>query len=223
MEDVLDVSCRPYDPRRPLICMDEMGKNLVADKHAPEAMKTGQLRREDYTYEKKGSGNVFIACEPLAGKRYLQVSKRRTKKDWARFIHELLTGPYAEVEKVVIVLDNLNTHSPASLYEVFPPEEAKALADKLELHYTPKHASWLNSAAIELSVRVRQGLARHIATLQELCEQAQQWQEQRNQAETTVNWHFTTADARIKLKRLYPVLNVAKLTKRRRRSVTNSA
>jgi len=223
MEDILDVYCRPYDPRRPLLCMDEMGKNLVADKHAPEAMKPGQPRREDYTYEKKGSGKVFIACEPLAGKRYLQVSKRRTKKDWACFIHELLTGPYAEVEKVVIVMDNLTTHSPASLYEVFPPQEAKALADRLEIHYTPKHASWLNIAEIELSVLVRQGLARNIATLQELCEQAEQWQDQRNQAETTVNWHFTTTDARIKLKRLYPVLNVTKPAKQRRRTVTNSA
>jgi hypothetical protein len=223
MEDVLDVYCRPYDPSRPLICLDEMGKNLVAEKHPSEVAKPGQIKREDYTYEKKGSGNVFIACEPLVGKRHLKVSQRRTRGDWAHFILELLTGPYAEAEKVVLVMDNLNTHSPASLYEVLPPHEAKALADRLEVHYTPKHASWLNIAEIELSVLVCQGLAHNIATMQEFCEQAQQWQNQRNQAETTVNWRFTTADARIKLKRLYPVLNVTKPTKRRRRSVSNLA
>jgi hypothetical protein len=156
------------------------------------------------------------------GLRYLKVTRQRTKKDWAYFLHELLTGPYAQAEKVVLVMDNLNTHSPASLYEILPPHEAKVLADKLEVHYTPKHASWLNSAEIELSVLVRQGLAHNIETLQELCEQAERRQEQRNQVETTVNWRFTTADARIKLKRLYPVLNIAQPTKRRRRSVTDS-
>jgi len=223
MEDVLDVYCRPYDPARPLLCMDEMGKNLVADKHPAEPMKPGQPRREDYTYEKKGSGNVFIAYEPLAGKRYLKVSRRRTKKDWAHFLQELLTEHYAQADKIVLVMDNLNTHSPASFYEILPPHEAKVLADKLEIHYTPKHASWLNIAEIELSVLVRQGLAHNIATMQEFCEQAERWQDQRNQAETTVNWRFTTADARIKLKRLYPVLNVPTPTKRRRRSVTDSA
>jgi DDE superfamily endonuclease len=205
MEDVLDVYCRPYDPRRPLLCMDEMGKNLVKDKHPPEDMQPGQPRREDYTYEKKGAGNVFIACEPLAGKRYLKVSKRRTKKDWAYFLKELLTEHYVQAEKVVLVMDNLNTHSPASFYEVFPPEEAKALADKLEIHYTPKHPSWLNIAEIELSLLVRQGLARNIATMQEFCEQAEQWQAMRNQSGATVRWQFTTADARIKLERLYPL------------------
>ncbi len=137
MEDILDVYCRPYNPRRPLICMDEMGKNLVKDKHPPEDMKPGQPRREDYTYEKKGASNVFIACEPLAGKRYLKVSRRRTKKDWAHFLKELLTEHYPQAEKVVLVMDNLNTHSPASFYEVFSPQEAKALADRLEIHYTP--------------------------------------------------------------------------------------
>jgi hypothetical protein len=205
MEDVLDVYCRPYDPRRPLLCMDEMGKNLVKDKHPPEDMQPGQPRREDYTYEKKGASNVFIACEPLAGRRSLKVSKRRTKKDWAYFMQELLTEHYAQAEKVVLVMDNLNTHSPASFYEVFPPEEAKALADRLEIHYTPKHASWLNIAEIELSVLVRQGLARNIATMQEFCEQVEQWQTARNQAGATVRWQFTTTDARIKLERLYPL------------------
>jgi len=220
MEDVLDVYCRPYDPCRPLLCMDEMSKNLVKEKHPPEPMQPGQPRREDYTYEKKGAGNVFIACEPLAGKRYLQVSRRRTRKDWAHFIHELLTEHYAQAEKVVLVMDNLNTHSPASLYEVFPPQEAKALADRLEIHYTPKHASWLNIAEIELSVLVRQGLAHNIATLEEFCEQAEQWQTARNQSGTTVRWQFTTADARIKLARLYPLY---KKTSDMRSHVTNLA
>jgi hypothetical protein len=205
MEDVLEVYCQPYDPAVPRICMDEMGKNLVKDKHPPQEMKPGQPRREDYTYEKKGAGNVFIAAEPLAGKRYLKVSRRRTKKDWAHFIHELLTEHYAQAEKVVLVMDNLNTHSPASFYEVFPPEEGKALADKLEIHYTPKHASWLNIAEIELSVLVRQGLAHNIATLEEFCEQVEQWQTMRNHSGATVRWQFTTADARIKLERLYPL------------------
>jgi hypothetical protein len=205
MEDVLDVYCRPYDPRRPLLCMDEMAKNLVKEKHPAEPMQPGQPRREDYTYEKKGAGNVFIACEPLSGKRYLKVCRRRTRKDWAHFLKELLTEHYAHAETVVLVMDNLNTHSPASFYEVFPPEEAKALADKLEIHYTPKHASWLNIAEIELSILVRQGLAHNIATMQEFCEQVEQWQTMRNQSCTAVQWQFTTADARIKLARLYPL------------------
>jgi hypothetical protein len=220
MEDVLDVYCRPYDPARPLVCMDEMGKNLVKEKHPADPAKPGQIKREDYTYEKKGSGNVFLACEPLVGKRYLKVTRRRTKQDWAHFLHELLTEQYPQAEKVVLVMDNLNTHSPACLYEILPPHEAKALADKLEVHYTPKHASWLNIAEIELSALVRQGLAYNIATFQELCEQAERWQDWRNQAETTVNWRFTTADARIKLKRLYPVLSDSQPLKRRRRSVS---
>jgi DDE superfamily endonuclease len=220
MEDVLDVYCRPYNPRRPLLCMDEMNKNLVADKHPPEEMKPGQIKREDYTYEKKGSGNVFIACEPLTGKRYLKVSKRRTRKDWASFIQELLTEHYAQADKVVLVMDNLNTHSPASLYEIIPPAEAKALADKLEIHSTPKHASWLNIAEIELSVLVRQGLAHNIATMQEFCEQVEQWQTARNQSGATVHWQFTTADARIKLERLYPLYKKPSVTAPH---VTNSA
>jgi len=205
MEDVLDVYCQPYDPAVPRICMDEMGKNLVKDKYPPEPAKPGQVAREDYTYEKKGSENLFIAYEPLAGKRYLKVTEHRTKKDWALFMQEVLEEHYADVPKVVLVMDNLNTHTPASFYEILPPEQAKALIDRLEIHYTPKHASWLNIAEIELSVLARQGLAHNIATIEDLCQQAQQWQDQRNQRIGTVNWQFRTADARIKLKRLYPV------------------
>jgi DDE superfamily endonuclease len=192
-------------PMIPRICMDEMGKNLVKDKYSPEPAKPGQVAREDYTYEKEGRSNLFIAYEPLAGKRYLKVTEHRTKKDWASFMQEVLEEHYPEAKKVVLVMDNLNTHTPASFYEVFPPAQAKALADRLEIHYTPKHASWLNIAEIELSVLARQGLAHNVAAIEDLCHQVQNWQEQRNQRVGTVNWQFRTADARIKLKRLYPV------------------
>jgi hypothetical protein len=205
MEDVLNVYCQPYDPLVPRICMDEMGKNLVKDKYPPEPAKPGQVAREDYTYEKKGSENLFIAYEPLAGKRYLKVTEHRTKKDWALFMQEVLEEHYPDAPKVVLVMDNLNTHTPASFYEILPPKQAKALIDRLEIRYTPKHASWLNIAEIELSVLVRQGPAHNIATVEELCQQVQRWQEHRNQRVGTVNWQFRTTDARIKLKRLYPV------------------
>ncbi len=206
MEDVLDVYCRPYNENAPLVCLDEMGKNLVKEKHPSEPAQPGQDRREDYTYEKQGHRNLFIACEPLGGKRYLQVTQRRTKKDWARFIEEVLTVHYPTASKVILVMDNLNTHSPASLYDTFPPAYAKQLLDRLEIHYTPKHASWLNIAEIELSVLARQGLEHNIATVDELCEQVQDWQAYRNQHMATVHWQFTTTDARIKLARLYPTL-----------------
>ena len=179
--------------------------NLVKDKYPPEPAKPGQIAREDYTYEKEGRANLFIVYEPLAGKRYLKVTEHRTKKDWALFMQEILEEQYPDARKVVLVMDNLNTHTPASFYEVFPPEQAKALVDRLEIHYTPKHASWLNIAEIELSVLARQGLAHNIATIEELCQQVQSWQNHRNQRIGTVNWQFRTADARIKLKRLYPV------------------
>ncbi len=185
--------------------MDEMGKNLVKDKYPPEPAKPGQVAREDYTYEKQGSANLFIAYEPLAGKRYLKVTEHRTKKDWASFMQEVLEEYYPDAKKIILVMDNLITHTPASFYEIFPPAQAHALAERLEIHYTPKHASWLNIAEIELSVLARQGLARNVATIQDLCRQVQSWQEHRNQRVGTVNWQFRTADARIKLKRLYPV------------------
>jgi DDE superfamily endonuclease len=205
MEDVLEVYCQPYDPAVPRICMDEMGKNLVKDKYLPEPAKPGQVAREDYTYEKEGRANLFVAYAPLAGKRLLKVTERRTKKDWALFMQEVLEEQYPDAAKVVVVMDNLNTHTPASFYEVFPPAQAHALSSRLEIHYTPKHASWLNIAGIELSVLARQGLAYNIASIEDLCQQVQSWQDHRNQRVGTVNWQFRTADARIKLKRLYPV------------------
>jgi len=142
MEDVLDVYCQPYDPAVPQICMDEMGKNLVKDKYPPESAKPGQVERCDYSYEKEGRANLFIAYEPPAGKRSLKVTEQRTKKDSANFMQEILEEHYPTASKVVVVMDNLNTHTPASFYEVFPPDQAKALADRLEIHYTPKHTSW---------------------------------------------------------------------------------
>ena len=205
MEDVLDVYCQPYDPAVPHICMDGMGKNLVKEKHASSPAKPGQVTCADYTYEKQGRANLFIAYEPLASKRYLKVTEQRTKQDWVLFMREVLEEHYPEASKVVVVMDNPNTHTPASFYEFFPPEQARALINRLEIHYTPKHASWLNIAEIELSVLARQGLAHSIATIEDLCQQVQSWQDHRNQRVGTVNWQFRTADARIKLKRLYPV------------------
>lgn len=205
MEDVLDVYCQPYDPTVPRICMDEMGKNLVQEKHSSEPAKPGQVVREDYTYEKQGRANLFVAYEPLAVKRYLKVTEQRTKQDWALFMQEVLEEHYPEASRIVVVMDNLNTHTPASFYEVFPPAQAQALANRLEIYYTPKHASWLNIAEIELSILARQGLAHNVATIEELCRQVQSWQDHRNQCVGTVSWQFRTADARIKLKRLYPV------------------
>src|SRR5436305_2272518 len=198
--------CLPYDENIPLVCVDEMNKNLIKDKKEPEPMEPGKVRREDYTYEKEGSANIFLACEPLSGKRYLKVTNQRTKVDFAEFIRYVLEDCYPNVEKVRLVLDNLNTHKLASLYEAFPPKKARELIKRLELHYTPKHASWLNMAEIEFSVLVRQGLQENIATREALVQQVEQWEKRRNAAGTVVHWRFTTADARIKLARLYPIL-----------------
>ena len=204
MEDVLAVYTRPYDAKHPQICMDEGGKTLQANTHDPLAMQPGQVEREDYEYEREGTCSVFLAVEPLAGKRIVQVRARRTKADWAYFIRELIEVHYPQAEKIVLVMDNLNTHSPASLYEVFEPEEAWRLSQKLEIHHTPIHGSWLNMAEIELSVLARQALSGRLPTLQAVQERVAAWQARRNQQQATIDWRFTTADARIKLKRLYP-------------------
>ena len=206
MEHVLAVYTRPYDASRPLICMDEGAKTLQAQKHDPLPMQEGKVEREDYEYEREGFAHVFIAVEPIVGKRIVQARARRTKADWAYFMRELLEVHYPHAEKLVVVMDNLNTHSPASFYEVFKPEEAWRLSQKLEIHHTPLHGSWLNMAEIELSVLARQALSGRIPTLQALQERIAAWQERRNQRQTTISWRFTTADARIKLKRLYPSL-----------------
>ena len=204
MEDVLDVYTRPYDPRRPLVCMDEVSKQLLRDTRAPMPVRPGQPARVDYEYERGGVVNLFLFCEPLAGQRWVDVTERRTKADWAQQIKELVDVRYPDAEHIALVMDNLNTHSPASLYEVFPPAEAKRLADKLEIHHTPKHGSWLNIAEIELSVLGRQCLDRRVPDAAALQAEVAGWETRRNAAGGKVDWRFTTADARLKLKRLYP-------------------
>ena len=204
MEDVLGVYKRPYDPNRPQVCLDEMPKQLVGEKRVPVRARPGQPARYDYEYVRNGVANLFMAFEPLAGKRRVKVTERRTKKDWAHFVRELVDETYGDAELVVLVMDNLNTHTPASLYEAFPPAEAKRIADRLEIHYTPKHGSWLDMAEIELGILERQCLDRRITDIEELRREVAAWESARNAKEAKVNWRFTTDDARIKLKKLYP-------------------
>jgi DDE superfamily endonuclease len=210
MEDVLEVYTRPYDPRFPQICMDESAKQLLWDKRESLPLQPGQPERVDYTFEAEGMCKLFLACEPLKGQRQVKVTQRRTSQDWAYFIRELVDVHYPQAEKLVLVMDNLNTHTPSSLYQTFAPAEARRLLQKLEIHYTPVHGSWLNMAEIELSALARQCLSRRIGTQQELEREVQAWQDRRNAEAITVNWRFTTADARIKLKRLYPSLEKKK-------------
>jgi transposase len=206
MEDVLDVYKRPYDESRPVVCMDESSKQLIKEVRKPIAAKSGWVERYDTEYERNGTCNIFVDVEPLAGKRHTQVTERRTKVDWAEYIKELVDVRYATAEKVVLVMDNLNTHAGSSLYEAFEPAEAKRILDKLEIHYTPKHGSWLNVAELEFSHLSRQCLDRRIADADSLKHEVGAWTELRNQAVAKIDWQFTTDDARIKLKRLYPVV-----------------
>jgi hypothetical protein len=206
MEDVLDVYVRPYDPRLPQVCMDETSKQLVGETRVPVPAAPGRPVRHDYEYERHGVSNLFLFVEPLRGWRHVTVTERRTKQDWAHAIKDLVDVHYPEAERIVLVLDNLNTHGLGSLYEAFPAEEARRLSRKLELHYTPKHGSWLNIAEIELSVLSSQCLDRRIPQQTELDQEVAQWTRDRNASRRTVDWRFTTADARIKLKRLYPSL-----------------
>lgn len=204
MEDVLDVYCRPYDPKRPQVCLDEMSRQLLADTREPLPTAPGQPKRQDYEYRREGTVNLFMCNEPLVGWRHVEVTERRTRVDWAHIIKGLVDVRYPDAEQIVLVMDNLNTHSPASLYEAFPPAEAKRIADKLEIHYTPKHGSWLDMAEIELSVLSRQCLGQRLPTRETLAKEVAAWETDRNRAGAPINWRFTTADARIKLKRLYP-------------------
>ena len=204
MEDVLDVYHRPYDPQQPVVCMDECSKQLIGEVREPLPAKPGQVAKYDSEYVRRGTANVFLAVEPLAGKRTVRVTERRTRVDWAQFIRLLLVTVYPQVAKIILVMDNLNTHGLASLYEAFDPDTARALAARLEIHYTPKHGSWLNMAETELSVLSRQCLDRRIDSKDVLDQETALWERDRNTACTRINWRFATADARIKLKRLYP-------------------
>ena len=207
MEDVLDVYHRPQDPRRPMVCIDELHVQLIGETRVPIAAKPGAVERFDYEYVRNGTANIFMASEPLSARRITKVTDRRTRVDWAEFIRDLVDVHYPTAELIVLVMDNLNTHSIASLYEAFAPEEAHRIARKLEIHYTPKHGSWLNMAEIELSVLARQCLDRRIADKATLDTQVATWTTKRNASGATVKWRFTTADARIKLRRLYPSIH----------------
>jgi hypothetical protein len=206
MEDVLEVYHRPYDPGRPQVCLDETSKQLVGETVQPLPAEPGQPERFDYEYVRNGTANLFMISEPLAGWRHAMVTERRTAVDFAEVLRWLAEDVYPAADRIVLVMDNLNTHTLASLYAAFEPEQARRLAERFEVHYTPKHGSWLNVAEIELSVLSRQCLDRRIASLEELLEQLEPWEVERNDRAIGVNWRFTTADARIKLRRLYPAV-----------------
>ena len=204
MEDVLDVYARPYDEGRPVVGVDEGGKQLIGDVREPLPARPGSAAKQDYEYEREGMANLFMAVEPLGGRRHIEVTERKTAVDFARFLRRVSDEWYPDAQKIVLVCDNLNTHTPACLYEAFEPEEAHRLAGRFEWHHTPKHGSWLNVAECELSVLARQCLDRRIPDLDTLKREVAAWERARNAAAVGVDWQFTTADARVKLKRLYP-------------------
>jgi hypothetical protein len=204
MEDVLEVYARPYDPRFPVLCMDESSIQLIGEVQKPIPAVPGQPVLVDDEYVRKGVANIFVEVEPLGGKRKVKITGRRTQIDWAYFIQEMLEERYADADKVVLVMDNLNTHNIASLYLAFSPDKARRLANRLEIHHTPKHGSWLNVAEIELSVLKRQCLAVRIDCIEKMRKKVLAWNNDRNNRQTRVDWQFKTDDARIKLKRLYP-------------------
>ena len=208
MEDVIEVYHRPYDAAYPQVCVDEGGKQLIGEVRPPLPVRPGTPAREDSEYERHGTANLFVAFEPLAGRRVVEVTDRRTAVDFARFLKRLLDEVYPGAAKVVLVTDNLNTHGPGSLYEAFDPAEARRLAGRLEWHYTPRHGSWLNMAEIELSVLARQCLDRRIPDREALAREVAAWAADRNAALAGADWQFTTADARVKLKKLYPTLQL---------------
>ena len=206
MEDVLDVYERPYDPRRPQVCMDETSKQLVGETRTPLPARPGRPVRIDYEYVRHGVRNLFLWVEPLAGRRHVQVTERRTKQDWARFIRDLVDVHYPDAERVVLVLDNLNTHVAGALYDTFPPAEARRILGRLELHYTPTHRSWLNMADVDLCVLARQCFNRHIPDADTLTVEVAAWEAEPNSHPTAIACRCTTADARIKLRHPYPSL-----------------
>lgn len=204
MEDVLELHAEPYDPKRPVVNFDETSKQLVGEKRSPIPAKPGRQERFDYEYQRNGTRNLFMVCEPLAGWRHVAVTERRTMVDFAHQMKWLADEAYPKAEKIRVVLDNLNTHKPASLYEAFPPEEARRIARRLEFHYTPKHGSWLNMAEIELSVFSRQCLDRRIGDEEALKAEVAALEKERNRNGASINWRFTTQDARDKLRHVYP-------------------
>lgn len=206
MEDVLTVYKREYNPDMPVVCMNETSKQLIKETRLAISAKPGKLARYDYEYERNGTCSLFMFYDPFGGKRFVSVTDRRTKIDWATQIKDLLDIRYSDTKKVILVMDNLNTHTGASLYEAFEPQEARRLLDRLEIHYTPKHGSWLNIAEIELRILNGQCLKRRIPDKGTLSSEVAVWQEKRNSDQAKVDWQFTAEDARIKLKRLYPIL-----------------
>lgn len=204
MEDVLELSTQPYDLRFPVVCFDESPCQLVREVRQPQALRPGTAQRYDYQYRRNGTCNLFMFFEPRTGWRHVEVTNRCTKQDFARCLQMLVDGYYPESEVIRVVMDNLNTHTPASLYETFPPAEAHRILHRLEFHYTPKHGSWLNMVEIELSVLANQCLARRLADTYTVQQEIAGWERQRNDAKATVHWRFTTDKARTKLQRLYP-------------------
>lgn len=207
MEDILDIYARPYDSKRPQVCFDEHMVQLIAETRQPLPATPGRPERFDYEYRRNGTRNLFLFFQPLKGWRHVRVTERRTRIDFAECMRLLVDEIFPKAEKVVVVLDNLNTHDPASLYEAFEPAEAKRIFDRLEFHYTPKHGSWLNMVEIEIGVLCEQCLADRVPDEDTLRRDIAAWEKERNDQQSTVNWHFTTIDARNKLKRLYPVIS----------------
>jgi len=206
MEKVLDVYKRPYDPKFPIVCMDESPKQLIGETKTPIAAGPGKVAKYDYEYKRNGVCNIFMASEPLAGKRLVKITEKKTKVDWAHFLEDI-AALYDDAEKISLVMDNLNTHTPGSLYETFHPVKAKQLWDRFDVVFTPKHGSWLNMAEIELNVLTGQCLNRRIDKIEDVRREAAAWQNYRDKNKSTVNWQFTADDARIKLARLYPSID----------------
>jgi len=210
MEDILSVYTRPFDPAQPLVCMDETSKQLIGEVHVPLPAVPGHPVYEDTEYERRGTANLFLLCAPLVGWRAISVTAQRTRTDWAHLMRDLVDVHFPDAPRITLVLDNLNTHQPASLYQTFEPVEAKRILDRLEIHYTPKHGSWLNMADIEFSLLSRQCLSRRIDNPATLAEEVTAWVAARNADRSTIDWRFTTDDARIKLTHLYPIQPPAK-------------
>ena len=208
MEHVLDIYKRPYDPEYPVVCMDELPKQLIQEGRPSIAMKPGQEAREDYEYIRQGVANIFMANEPLKGKRIVQVTEFKTKKVWAMFVKRIADEQYPNAKKITLVMDNFKTHTASAFYEAFEPEEAEKIWDRFEFVFTPKHGSWLNMAEIELHVLNGQCLNRHIPTMKMIKEEVESWQSNRNNKKCKINWQFTTKDARVKLIKLYPSIYV---------------